>query len=192
MKKENIKMMNRLTIYIYVLFLSTFFVYGQENTGKLQWSATKKITVDDFYIKTRAKESIASFAQFSIEYQVNGLNFLTKNFNKKVQNYMIKPASWIDTATNVNRSLLYQQTLFDIAEIYTRKFRKALRDNRKKLIQGTQIVAELNNKIMTDFAKRRVDYDMGTKFGEDSIIQKEWESQIQKELSELGDFAYEK
>ena len=45
---------------------------------------------------------------------------------------------------------------------------------------------------MTDFAKRRIGYDKETKFGTDGIKQKEWETQVQKELTELKDFAYEK
>ena len=55
-----------------------------------------------------------------------------------------------------------------------------------------EIAKELNNKIMTDFSKRRVDYDRETKFGTDIQKQKEWETQIQKELLELNDFAYDK
>jgi hypothetical protein len=119
-------------------------------------------------------------------------DFITKNFNKKVRNYLIKSASWIDTTTTLQQSLTYQQTLFDICEIYTRQFRKALKDNRKKIVNGTQIVVELNNLIMAEFAKRRIDYDIDTKFANDEIKQREWEIQIQKELLELNDFSYEK
>ena len=31
---------------------------------------------------------------------------------------MIKSASWIDTNANMTETILYQQTLFDISEIY--------------------------------------------------------------------------
>jgi hypothetical protein len=170
----------------------TNFAVGQVNNDKLLWSQTHKLTVDDFGIKTKSLETTSSFAQFSVDYQVNGFDFMTKNFNKKVRNYIIKTASWIDTTTNINKSLLYQQTLFDICEIYTRQFRKSLRENRKKIANGTQIAEELNNKIMTEFSKRRVDYDRETKFGTDMTKQKEWEVLIQMEILELSDFAYDK
>jgi hypothetical protein len=97
----------------------------------------------------------------------------------------------IDTTADVNQSLIYQQTLFDICEIYTRQFRKSLRENRKRTANGTEFTKELNYKIMTDFSKRHVAYDRETKFGTDLQKQKEWEAQIQKELFELKDFAYE-
>jgi pimeloyl-ACP methyl ester carboxylesterase len=100
-------------------------------------------------------------------------------------------SSWIDTITNVNQSLVYQQTLWDICEIYTRQFRKALRDNRKKMANGTKIAEELNNQFMEAFSKRRIDYDGEANFGTSEIKQKEWEVQIQKELAELSDFAYD-
>jgi hypothetical protein len=127
-----------------------------------------------------------------MDYQLNGFDFLTKNFNKKVRNRFIRTASWIDTTTNAQQSLLYQQTLFDICEIYTRQFRKALRENRKKIAKGTKIAEELNNQFVADFARRRIDYDRETKFGSDELKQKEWESKINKELAELSDYAYDK
>ena len=176
-----------------LLFLLTINTsLSQVNDDYLLWSSTRKLTPDDFTIKTHVPESTASFAQFSINYQVNGFNFLTKNFNKKVRNYFIKTASWIDTTSNLAQALAYQQTLFDICEIYTRQFRKALKENRKKIAKGTTIIEELNQKFMTAFAKRSIDYDRETKSGADELKQKEWESQIDKELTELSDYAYEK
>jgi hypothetical protein len=179
------------TILISLICLLASCAFGQSDQDNLQWSATHKLTLDDFSIKTKSNETTSSFAQFSVDYQVSGFDFLTKNFNKKVHNYIIKTASWIDTTSNTSQSLLYQQTLFNICEIYTRQFRKALRENRKKIANGTEIAKELNNKIMNDFSKRRIDYDRETKFGTDLTTQKEWELQIQKELLELNSFAYD-
>jgi hypothetical protein len=170
----------------------TKFASGQSSNDYILWSSTRKITADDFEIKLKKLESTPSFAQFTVDYQVNGFDFMTKNFNKKVRNYFLRSASWIDTTTNLQQSLTYHQTLFDICEIYTRHFRKALKENRRKIANGTKIAEELNNQIMTDFAKRRIDYDRETNFASDSNKQKEWEIQIQRELSELSDFAYDK
>lgn len=127
-----------------------------------------------------------SFVQFSVDYQVSSMDFLTKNFNKKVRNTIIKSASWIDTTADV------AQALFDLCEIYTRQFRKALKDNRKKLIKGTDIARELNEQTMAAFAQRRLDYDKATRNSMDEAAQLEWEAQIQKELSDLQDYAYDK
>lgn len=185
--------MTKKLVLTYLLFLVTVTMsWGQLNADYLLWSSTKKLTLDDFTIKTHRVETTPSFGQFSIDYQVNGFDFLRKNFNKKVRNRFIKTASWIDSTTNVQKSLVYQQTLFDICEIYTRQFRQALKENRKKIAKGTTITEQLNMKFITDFAKRRIDYDRESVFGADELKQKNWESQVQKELAKLADYAYDK
>ena len=175
-----------------VLLFAPYFSFGQvADENLVYWSSTKKLTIDDFGIKTKGNGTNPSFAQFSVDYQVNGFDFLTKNFNKKVHNYFIKSASWIDTTSKVDNSLRYQQTIFDMCEIYTRHFRKELKENRKKFASGTQFVEELNQNAMTDFTNRRVLYDRESNFGLIQEKQTEWELQIQKELKELDEYASE-
>lgn len=176
---------------LFFLFFNIELAFTQTiNKDLFFWSSTKKICIDDFGIKTHTNETSSSFMQFSIDYNLNGFDFLTKNFNNKVRNYFIKTASWIDTTnSNIEQSIRYQQTLFDMSEIYTRQFRKQLKENRKKFARGTQFVEGINQTIMTEFSKRRIKYDLETKFGEIENSQKEWESQIKIELFELDNFA---
>jgi hypothetical protein len=182
----------KILILIFILQpFNTLFGQTTKNDNLVFWSSTRKLTTDDFVIKTKNGETNPSFAQFSVDYQVSGFDFMTKNFNKKVRNYFIKSASWIDTTSNVSTSLRYEQTLFDMCEIYTRQFRKALKENRKKIASGTQFVDELNQKVMTDFSNRRVVYDGESNFGQIAEKQAEWELQIQSELNELKEFANE-
>ena len=188
--KINAKMKICILIFLFQPF-NILFAQTTKNDNLVFWSSTRKLTIEDFVIKTKNGETNPSFAQFSVDYQVSGFDFMTKNFNKKVRNYFIKSASWIDTTSNVSNSLRYQQTLFDMCEIYTRKFRKALKENRKKIASGTQFVEELNQKVMTDFSNRRVIYDRESNFGQISEKQTEWELQIQSELTELKEFANE-
>ncbi|CAN5207302.1 hypothetical protein BH11BAC5_BH11BAC5_13610 [soil metagenome] len=182
--------MKRASIALFLIFHITIFAFGQNEM--LRWSAITKLTPDDFFIKTKQLETSTSFGQFIIGFKVNGFDFLTKNFNKKVDNFFIKSASWIDTTANVAQSLIYQQTLFDLSEIYARQFRKALREKRSKILSGTNFTQELNQQYMTEFAKRRIDYDRETKYSTDATKQKAWEDQIQKELTELNGFSYNK
>lgn len=183
-----------MRILIFILFsFSTTTLLAQNVTDDnlVFWSSSRKLTVNDFGIKTRNNETSPSFAQFSVDYKVGGFDFMTKNFNKKVRNYLIKSASTIDTTSNVSVSLRYQQTLFDLCEIYTRHFRKALKENRKKIAPGTQFIDGLNQKAMTDFTNRRVQYDRETNFGTITEKQIEWETKIKKELTDLSEFANE-
>jgi hypothetical protein len=166
--------------------------FAQENSDYLLWNSNHRLTIDDFGIKKSDSKSGLSFAQFTIEHNVSGFDFITKKFNKKVKNSIIKSASWIDTTQNVELSLKYQQTLFDIAEIYTRKFRKELQENRKQIAKGISIVNDINAKLSSEFAKRRLLYDSETNSGYDSQKQLIWEQQIKQELFELADYDYNK
>jgi hypothetical protein len=183
-----------MRILTFILFSFTSInLLGQDmaDANLVFWSASRKLNVADFGIKTKDRETNPSFAQFSVDFRVSGFDFMTKNFNKKVRNYLIKSASTIDTTSDVSASLRYQQTLFDMCEIYARQFRKALKENRKKIASGTQFIDGLNQKAMTDFANRRVLYDKETNFG--TIVEKqiEWENLIKNELDDLNEFASE-
>ena len=181
--------MKQHNLFLFLL-LTMNFSFGQTNNDNfLSWNSVRKLTVNDFVIKTKYLQTAPSLAQFTLTYEVKGFDFLTRNFNKKVNNYLIKSASWIDTTYDIALTLKYQQTLFNISEIYARNFRQELKINRKKIASGTQFVNELNSKIMTGFSKRRITYDTETKYGSDLEMQKLWEIQIQKELDELKDYS---
>lgn len=165
---------------------------GQEGDDYRLWSATQKLTVADFGIQTRGAENTTSFAQFTVFYESKGWGLFSKNVNNKVRNYFLRSASWIDTTADVGRSLRYQQTLFDLCEVYTRQFRKALRENRKKTWSGMDFIHDLNKRCMADFARRRLVYDRETAYAANEPGQKEWEEQIRSELAALADYAFDK
>ncbi len=171
---------------------SSLSALAQTPEDFVQWSATQKLNVSDFVIKPKTNQQVYATAQFTIEYQVKGLDFLARNFNKKVRALLVKSASSIDTSYNVAQTLTYQQTLFDLLEIYTRQFRKALKDNKSKLSKGTAIAEELNKKVMADFAKRKALYEAETNFGTSPSQQKAWESVILQELFILDRYAFER
>lgn len=183
--------MKRLPALLFLFVCTQSLCQSGSDTNYLCWSSSRRLTVNDFVIKTGNMQTTPCFGQFYIDYQVAGFDFMTKNFNKKVHNYFIRSASWIDTTYDINVSIRYQQTLFDLAEVYARRFRKDLKDNRKKILTGTDFTRELNTKAMTEFAKRRVEYDADTKFGTNTIAQQNWEAQIQSELLQLKDFSAE-
>ncbi len=170
----------------------TLISVAQENPDYLLWNSNHKLTIDDFGIKKSNSGSGLSFAQFTMEHNISGLDFMTKKFNKKVKNSIIKSASWIDTTQNVEISLKYQQTLFDIAEIYARKFRKELQENRKQIAKGISIVNEISARISSEFARRRLQYDSETESGFDTQKQLIWDQQINQELQELAGYDYNK
>jgi hypothetical protein len=185
--------MNKFKLIILLALFPTYqTAFAQDSSDQLLWDPIRKLTVNDFTIKTSPQSASTSFGQFSFDFQMKGFDIFSKSLNKSVRNYFLPGASWIDTTANVNKSLVYQQTLFDISEIYARQFRKALKENRKQLVKGSKYVDGLNAHYMSEVSKRRLAYDSATNYAANAVIQKEWELQIQKELADLEAYAYDK
>ncbi len=174
-----------------LISLPAFSLFGQESADRIFWSETRKLTVDDFVIQIAEAEGALSFAQFGIDYSVRGFNMFEKNQNKRVTNSMIRSASWIDPSGDVTQALLYQQTLWDIAEIYARQLRKAIQEHRKEIFLGTCLIDQLNDQVMSDFSRRRLKYTNETQWASKPEAQAEWELHIQTELQELAAYAYD-
>ncbi|HET6993069.1 MAG TPA: hypothetical protein VFJ43_17175, partial [Bacteroidia bacterium] len=81
--------------------------------------------------------------------------------------------------------LRHEQYHFNLAEVYTRKFRKALEETRffKKSASGEAM--KLYKQYFSDCHKEQDLYDNETEHSIKTEKQKEWEMKIDKELSEL-------
>lgn len=159
------------------------------DTNYIYWSKDRKLKQEDFLIKT-ANNGASSSAMFGSEYNLTGIFSMQipKNYKEKIRHYFVRNASWIDTTANISDNLTYQQTQFDLCEIYFRKFRKEVNENKKKIFWGKLAIRDINNKILADYRKRVVIYDQETKSGNLPDKQQEWELIILKELEELSEF----
>ncbi|WP_290797966.1 hypothetical protein [Flavihumibacter sp. UBA7668] len=185
--------MNVLVVVICsVLMISTGLLQAQESkTDKLLWSSAQKLHFADFQIKTAGPKEPSSNAVFSITYKIGGKELFSSNLNKRVLNEFIRSESWIDTTQDVQQALRYQQTSFDLCEVYVRQFRKALYDNKPK-IKRLSFVDVLNETYTNAYSKRRLVYDQETKAGTDLAAQEKWETVIKNELDQLKEYAVEK
>lgn len=190
MKPRNSYLYVVLTITILFAFSLGAYAQKESDLDKLYWNGKTKITLDDFGIQTKDASQGLSSAAFSLEYNIHALSFFG-DFNKKVRHCMIRSASQITLDGNVDQYIRYQQTLFDIQEIYVRLLRKALKENKSKLFLRTALADELREQIIgVDLPVRQAKYNNETNSGKDELKQKEWEQQIKKELLGLNDYAY--
>ncbi len=179
-------------ILIIGLFLN-LTIQGQEfNKNEKLWNSEDRLSESDFQLKMESAKSVPCFAMYSMNYTVNGFDFFTKNFNKKVKNIMYKNASWLSANENDKQQLIrYQQVLFDISEKHTRKFRKQLFINRKKIISGTQIIEKINGEILKEFSTERSKFENESDSGRIKPVVEKWEKRISFEIQELTEFRYE-
>lgn len=180
--------------FFLLLLLFPAFSHGQQpvsDSNFIFWNKERPLQLNDFKIKVGRISNSYSFAQYSMDYKIGGaLAFgLPKDYKRKIRNYFIKSASWIDTSYNVEASIRYQQTLFNLAEVYTREFRKNIYEYRKKIAWGKVKPEDLNSQSVTNFSNRRVQYDTATNFGTIADKQKAWEIIIEKELDDSKEFA---
>jgi hypothetical protein len=178
----------------FVMLLIPVLAFSQRSgidTSFIFWSKNRPLQESDFKINVEHFCSSHSFARYSWDYDVKA-NFafgLPKDYKKRIRNYFIKNAAWLDTTYDVDVSIKYQQTLFNLAEIYVRKFRQDVYLNRKKVARGKISINELNAEESRKFTNRRIQYDIETNFASVPDTQQQWEKQIQKELDDLKDFA---
>jgi hypothetical protein len=155
----------------------------------LNWSATRRLTAADFQMKPQSSQNLnGSMAMFSYSLDGNIGQLLGKRANDIVRARMLRTASWLDTAT-ATQQLRYQQTLFDIEELYTRRFRQQARANaRRILLVGKPDINALLDAEMKAAQLRQATYAEETNYGVIPEKQAAWEQQIFAELQQLQDY----
>lgn len=176
----------------FLLLLFVFPVSGQELLeGQKRWSATEKLSLEDYSIKKNYNDAILS--QFLISYESKGFDFFKKNLNSRVENIFIGKGSYIDTTkiNNLEKQLEFQQLQFDLAEIQARKFRKRLFLGKKKLVKGFEVMKLISNEISNEFAEIRMRFINETNNGNNLKVLEVWKSKVKSELKELNEFSFE-
>ncbi len=161
------------------------------DTNFVFWSSERKLREDDFQMKISTITDRLSFAQFVTDYNIIG-SFtigLPKNYKQRIRNYFIKSASWIDTSSISGPTVNYHQVIFDLSEVYVRRFRKTIYEKRKDIIRGRVQIDHLYAKFLTELAERRAMCDTETSSGHDPEQLQKWENLIRKELEDLKEYS---
>jgi hypothetical protein len=168
--------------------------FGQNlQDGQKRWSSENKLSIDDFKIKISDQNNDAVYSQFKISHAISGFDFLKRNLNQKVENIFLGNASWIDTTKieSIPRQIDFQQLQFDLSEVYVRKFRKRVLEDKGQIVKGFDIINEIDNEIMEEFSEKRAELMKETESGrnqEEVLIWKEW---IADQLAVFNEFSYD-
>lgn len=181
------------TIFIITFCLVTLYsVNGQIlQEGQILWNSEKKLTVEDFKIEMKDSNNDTTYSQFMISHSISGFDFMKRNLNQKITNIFLGNASWIDKTIDVQKQLEYQQMQFDIAEIYTRRFRKKVLINKGQISKGFDIINKINNEIMSELSTERIRFVKETENGQNLEKMIQWKENISRELKEMDEFSYE-
>ncbi|TKS57203.1 hypothetical protein [Mesohalobacter halotolerans] len=188
------KCMNRIIIGLILVISSLQLTFGQNlQEGQKRWNSDQKLTIEDFKIKISDENNDVVFSQFMISQAIGGFDFMKRNLNQKIENIFLGNASWIDTTkvADIQKQIDFQQMQFDLAEIHARKFRKRALENKGQIAKGFDIINQINNDIMTEFSKSRLELIKETEGGRNDEKIEEWKEKIATELKELYEFRYE-
>ncbi len=183
-------MRKKLIIVIGLIICSNLLI--SQECSELTWRTGERLNQNDFCIKIGNNKNSPSFAQFYLNYQSPAFGLFSKNFNKNVTNILIRNASWIDTTSNsIEETILYQQILFDMAEVYCRKFRMQLLKEKKRISLDVKYTEKINSEIMKDFSAKRAEFEIEYADGKDENVKAKWEEWIKIELDRLSQFDYD-
>ncbi len=176
------------------LLIMGFSAVGQE--PKMEWNPDHKITIDDFKAPQTtigpAANAVHVQSGVGIEFalQMNNIEFMfTKNFNPKVVCTFQKEAATLTAPDSLKAKQLIHliQYDYDLSELYTRKIRKELYENKKTFSNVTffqpyfdKMIAERNAASSKVYAE--------TDFGTDTLLLEEEHKAVLKEIQKLSDY----
>lgn len=183
--------MKKLIALFFFIFSLSFIQSQMLKEDELLWSHSRKLTAEDFQIK-----KIDAFAPVKstliISWELGGFGVFNKNFNKNITNKFIKSASIVDeNAAKVNDYVDYQQTTFDLAEIYARKMREDLFLNKSKLWKGFDFASEILKIRLNEYYNVQALMDSQTNSGTDQAKLEYWKQIIAAELLVTEQFNFE-
>lgn len=164
--------------------LLTGFSTGKDDNS-LPWSASRKLTWDDFKSRPDANATNAALTSSKITFKYSYDS--DKGFTYNIGCVFEKNSSWGKVKTDY--ILAHEQGHFDIAEIYARKLNKLIKSYRFNPSTAQKDVPALYQKIMDDLAAMQNQYDNETNYSRDKDGQAEWNERINRELLKLGEFA---
>ncbi|MGJ8550790.1 DUF922 domain-containing protein [Winogradskyella wichelsiae] len=173
-----------------LIFLLCFLLTGSNATDEsLTWNESVKLSWSDFKAKPDANNDevalTASGITFGFAVKTSGNKIV--DFSTTVYAQFYPSKSWYLKKKGTAHILGHEQLHFDITELYARQFRQqllALKVNQKVKSQMKKLHASVN-KALNEEQKR---YDLETRHSMNLEKQKEWETNIQKELNKLKEF----
>lgn len=151
----------------------------------LTWNENRKLTWNDFQGKPMDNTAEVAMTASSVEFY-----YYTKNnqVGWTVTAKYFPKLSWSKKNLQSDYILKHEQLHFDITELYTRLFRKRLKESVKS-IKDMDKIKSISKQIMKEWNNEENDYDRETQHSTDEKKQAEWNLNLQQRLDALKEFA---
>lgn len=179
-------------LFLIALSLIVQVVYGQ-NT--IDWNGEYQLKLSDFqsaatHVGSTNHYSLQSASQIDFSYQMTNAEFMfTKNFNTKVGCSFKRNASALiaPDSTFAHNLVRFAQFEFDLSELYARKFRKRIFEE-KGILSNPNFFKPLYDSILEEFAERHTLAGKETEVGQKKERLNEIHQQVLAEIKELSSF----
>lgn len=169
----------------FLLLGFVFFLGFAKAQDKIFWNENRKLVWADFQSQTKPNTSQAAATTYcGISYL---LNSSTKKFTSKqvkIQSFFIPSKSWAHPEHKTDHVLMHEQSHFDIAELFARRFRKIISD--KSL--DVKSLQKYYERIYDEYKQYQQDYETVTNHGRIRDKQLEYSQKIDEEIEKLSDF----
>lgn len=180
------------TLFLSIFILSCSLGISQE---EIHWNGKYQLRLSDFKSHTTqiGKTQISSiYIQPGIDFSYNMTNvefMFTKNFNSKVKNiFKCSMASIVaPDSTSAKDLLSLGQYLFDLTELYARKLRKKLYEE-KSTFSNPNYIKPLYDEITNELANRSLTAFKETELGKKRDKLAVLHNQVKIEIEELSSF----
>lgn len=169
-------------------------VINVQAQNTLNWSENYTLKFSDF--RSPASKiggemySLYNSASMDFSFYMSNYEFMfTKNFNSKVNCTFTRDASSLVAPNEeyVQYLLNFAQFGFDLSELYARKFRKELYEN-KGVFSDIRFFEPIYNKIQKDYSKRYTEAADACELGKNEAKLLELHLAVKNEINELSDF----
>jgi|GEM_PF-505029 len=176
-----------------ILLMSLHFVYGQ---SIIEWNPNYQIGLKDFKSpQTEINPALTSFTIFSgakmdFSFQMSTGQFMfTKNFNDRARTVFYKNAAIITAPDSLTATKLVAlgQFSFDLAELYTRKFRKEM-NTQKNAFSDVNFFKPIFDRLQVEMNNEQARIIKVTDLGMNDALLGEEHQKILEQIEELADF----
>lgn len=159
----------------------------------IEWSEDYNITLADFKDTPpdMAEDNMQMYnvgIQINLNFAMGGYQFmLTKNFNKYVSADLYPMSSWMEPGEYADTFVGISNLSFDLAEVYARKLRQAMYEN-KKAFSNANFYQKESQRILDEYTDEQSVMHSELLNQNDEGNKAKWEAKIQAALTEMADY----
>ena len=172
-------------ISLLLLGFGLILLCSANDSDILYWKDSKRLTWEDFAGKPRFDyEGVSALTSSGI---VHYKGCKEGKIIYKVRAYFEKNESWVKEEALTTHHLIHEQLHFDITELFARKLRKALSEQKFRCGQEQAFDLFVSG-YLENWRNEQQNYDILSRHSMDNEVQKEWFYKVAMELSLLESF----